>query len=165
MENLSFIDVKTSCIAQVDQWVATIHAKLDQVRTELQMTLVHFENKIRERSDQLKCHLRNELEDKVACILTEQLQEFEINNSQVEKAGSDFIRLENLFNSFNNRQLITMISNSDSQISLNPPSFVCSDILIEEFHLTENIQEETNGFDPTTHETISGECIHNVFHS
>jgi hypothetical protein len=58
-----------------------------------------------------------------------------------------------------------MISNSDSQISLNPPSFVCSDILIEEFHLTENIQEDTNGFDPTTHETISGECIHNVFHS
>jgi hypothetical protein len=152
------MDIKTSCLAQLDQWIATIHSKINQIRTELQTTLVHFENKIRERSEQLKFYLRNELEHKVGCILTEQLQEFEINKLQIDKAALDFIRLENLFNSYNNRQLITMINNSENQINLNPPSFVCSDILIDEFHLSENIQEKINDSNPITHETESREC-------
>jgi hypothetical protein len=155
---LNFIDVKTSCVAELNQWISTVHAKVDQIRIELEMTLVHFEDKLHERSDQLKSYLRNELENKVGCILTEQLQEFEVSKAQVEKAGMEFVRLENIFNSFNNRQLITMISNSDNPVVLNPPTFVCSDILINEFHMPEDNQETTDVSEPVPQETEACKC-------
>jgi len=125
----------------LNQWATALHTKINQIRDELQITLDHFDKKLQDKNDQLKTYFRNELEQNVGCILTEQIQQFEIDKPKVEKANLEYNRLEKLFNSYNNQQLITMVINSENEINLNPPTIICSDILMDELNLTENIQE------------------------
>ena len=102
----------------------------------------------------MKNYLREELERNVAGILTGQLQEFEINKSEVEKAASEFTRLEMILNSFNNRQLITMILNSENQLNLCPPSFACSDILFDKMNFSSIVSEKIPYTDEQNNQTI-----------
>jgi hypothetical protein len=165
---LNLIDIKTSCTNHLDQWAAALHAKINQIRDELQMTLDHFDQKLQDKNAQLKEYLGNELELNVGCILKEQLQQFEIDKSKVDKANLEYNRLEKLFNSYNNQQLITMVIDSENQITLNPPTIICSDILMDGSNLTENVQDnmdwldqqKTESFDNLTGQTKSCKCIH-----
>ncbi len=137
------------------------------------MTLDHFDQKLQDKNAQLKEYLGNELEQNVGCILKEQLQEFEIDKSKVDKANLEYNRLEKLFNSYNNQQLITMVIDSENQMTLNPPTIICSDILMDELNLTENVQDNMNlldqqkieSFDNSTAQTKSCKCIHDCIFS
>ncbi len=89
----------------------------------------------------MRNYLKTHLEQNVGCILTEQLQQFEINQPQMEKASLEYNRLENLFQSFHNQQFITLAIDTKNETTINPPVIVCLDILMNELNSTENFQE------------------------
>lgn len=144
--------MKTSCAKQLDQWATTMHSKIEQIHHDLQMTLEHCEKKIHDNSDQLKKYLSNDLEQHVGSVLTEQLQQFEIDKSQIEKANLEYNRLENLFNLFNNQQLITMVVNTENEVNLNPPVIIGSDIVMDGLNLPVNSPEKMDQSDQQTNE-------------
>jgi hypothetical protein len=128
---MNIVDGKTSCSMLLNQWAATMHAKIDQARHELQIKLDECDKKIEEKKDQWRTYLGNHLEQNVGCILSEQLQKYEIDAFQMDKARAEFIRLQKLFHSLNNQQLINMIEDEEYQMSLNLPIIVCSNIVFE----------------------------------
>jgi len=89
----------------------------------------------------LRNYLKTHLEQNVGCILTEQLQQFEIDQPQMEKASLEYNRLENLFQSFHNQQFITLAIDTKNETTINPPVIVCLDILMNQLNSTENFQE------------------------
>jgi hypothetical protein len=155
----------------LDQWAAIMHAKIDQIHNELQMTLDQYDKKFEEKLNYWKINLASQLEQNVGCILTEQLQKYEIETPHVEKACLEFCRLEDVFHSFSNQQLITMAIDVENQMTLNPPMIVCSDIVVDGLNLTENSQEKMDwanqqkneSNDNPIHGTGSRKCIYDFY--
>ena len=128
---MNIVDGKTSCSMMLKQWAATMHAKIDQARHELQIKLDECDKKIEEKKDQWRIYLGTHLEQNVGCILTEELQKYEIDALQMNKARAEFFRLQNLFHTLNNQQLINLIEDGENQMFLNLPIIVCSNIVFE----------------------------------
>ena len=143
-----------------------MHAQIDQARNELLTTLEEFNKEIEEKKDQWKTYLADQLEQNVGCLLTEELQNYESDGMQMKNARLEYIRLQKLFHSLNNQQLITMTHDTDDQVILHPPLIVCSDIFVNGFNFMENFQvtnsdEETiefEEFDTTIDENSSCKC-------
>jgi len=125
----------------LNQWAAAMHAQVDHARNELLMSLDQFNKEIEQKKDQWKTYLGNQLEQNVGCALTDELQKYESDGVEVEKARMEFIRLQKMFHSLNNRQLITMTNDTDNQMVLHPPLIVCADIVVNGLDMMENFQE------------------------
>jgi hypothetical protein len=125
----------------LNQWAATMHAKIDQTRNELQIKLDQCDKKVVEEKEQWKIFLGNHLEQNVGCIITEQLQKYEIDKPQVEKARLEFARVQKLFHAINNQQLISLINDAENEMSFNSPVVVCSNIVFEGLNFMENIDQ------------------------
>jgi hypothetical protein len=137
-------------MAQLDKWAATMHEKTEQRRNVLHLTLDQFEKKIEEKQDDMKTHLENDLQENVGCVLKKELEQFEMNKQQVEKASQKLNLLEIFVHSLNNQQLITINIHPENQMILNPPTILCSDIIVDGLNLKENSPEKNHSSDQQT---------------
>jgi hypothetical protein len=96
-----------------------MHAEIDQKHEELRQKLDQFDRQIEENKDYWRLFLRTQMEIKVGCVLTEQLQKYEIDALEFNKAHQEFIRVQKLFHLLNNQPLISVRDSEGKQINLN----------------------------------------------
>jgi hypothetical protein len=133
---------KENCIVQLNQWAEIMQTQINQKCKELQLELDRIHRQIEENRNQWKISFANRMENKVGCVLMEQLQKCEIDGAGFDKARDEFIHLKELFNLFNGQPLISVFSVEDNQANLNEPRVVLPTVLVDAFNWLEDSSME-----------------------
>jgi hypothetical protein len=79
VQGLTINSGKRSCTALLDQWTIAMHMKIDQKAEELQRQIDQLDKRIEDNNNDWKIFLKNQIETKVGCVLTQILQKYEID--------------------------------------------------------------------------------------
>jgi hypothetical protein len=119
-----------------------MHIKIDRKREELQMKLDQLDRQIEENKARWKLFLKNQIETKVGCVLTELLQNYEIDESKFNKARLDFISSKKLFHLFHHQQLISINYNEEKQTDFSSPWLDFSSVVSNDLNWMKNFSSE-----------------------
>lgn len=124
---------KSVCMTLLDQWTMDMHMKIDEKREKLQRKIDKLDEQIEDDNDYWKIFLKNQLDIKVGCVLTELLKEQETDESKLDKARRDFIRVEKFFHLLDDSQLMFLHYNNVAEIDFNSPELYFPSITPDDF--------------------------------
>jgi len=122
-----------------------MHTKIDQKYKELQLEIDRLYKQIETNIDQWKGSFTNTMKKKVGCVLMKQLDKYEIDGVDLEKARNEFSHLKGLFNLFNVPPLISVVSAKDNQVNLNEPHVIFRAAFVAAFNCLEDFSMENTG--------------------
>ena len=143
------------CSMRIDQWATKMHMKIDQTRAQLQTKLNMLDGQIQANKDRWKNSLRKDIETKVGHVLMDLSEKHEIDESRLNKANQDLISLRNIFNTFDNEQLITIMYDEEETMTFNSPRLNFPCCISNETLWAKYLEESNNPFKDNSIHRIS----------
>ena len=129
----------------LDQWTRDMHMKIDGKREELQRKIDEFDKRVEEDNNYWKIFLKNQLDMKVGCVLTELLKEHETTDElKLDKARLDFLRVEKFFHLLDDSQLMFLRYNNAAETNLNTPELYFPSMTPDDFDWMKKVSLENS---------------------